>query len=254
MAPQIFSADDIPKIFFLVLLEGLLSADNALVMAIMVQHLPKPLQQKALLYGLGGAFVFRAIAILLASYILALWWLQLLGAGYLIYVTLKHFLKSGKAKNVHAVGQGFWGTVVAVELADIAFAIDSVLAAVAFVHDEHKLWVVYTGAIIGVIMLRFAAGVFVKLLERFPALDHVAYLLVGWVGVKLLFAAGESFSRNYKSSLSFEIHHMPQPIFWGVMIAILVVGVGYAIKHRNPEPAASVEEIAEQLEEPAKGA
>ncbi|MCG9893984.1 MAG: hypothetical protein MH204_00730, partial [Fimbriimonadaceae bacterium] len=122
---QTFSSSDVGTILFLILLEGLLSADNALVLAIMVRHLPHEQQRKALLYGLGGAFVFRLIAILLASYIIRLWFLQLAGALYLLFVTLKHFIgvAGGPKKSKELAGAAFWPTVVAVELTDIAFAV-----------------------------------------------------------------------------------------------------------------------------------
>lgn len=252
---QRFSAADLPIVGLLILLEGLLSADNALVLAIMVKHLPKKLQQKALLYGLGGALVFRLVAIVLATHILALWWLQLIGALYLIFVTWKHFAKhdDGELKKGPKVGRGFWPTVVAVELADIAFAIDSVVAGVALVagndpaHRDSKLWVVYLGAIIGVVLLRFAAGIFIRLLERFPALDHLAYTLVGWVGVKLLFLAGSSFETTYNAvnpgnHLPIHIPHMSPLIFWSVMALIIAVGVWYA--SRNKAPAGTDEQTA----------
>src|SRR4051794_36194650 len=97
---QSFQTGDIASVVALVLLEGLLSADNALVLAIMVRHLPKQQQQRALLYGLVGAFVFRLVAILLASFVLKLWWLQAIGAAYLLYLPFKHFLKGQAAKDV----------------------------------------------------------------------------------------------------------------------------------------------------------
>ena len=68
----------------LIILEGLLSADNALVLALLVRHLPEKQQHKALLYGLVGAFVLRGIFIVLAGFIIRLWWLCALGAAYLI--------------------------------------------------------------------------------------------------------------------------------------------------------------------------
>ncbi|MCW5935710.1 MAG: hypothetical protein KIT11_00180 [Fimbriimonadaceae bacterium] len=246
MSPQTFSAADLPVIGFLVLLEGLLSADNALVLAIMVRHLPRVEQKKALLYGLGGAFVFRALAILLASYIIQLWWLQLIGAGYLLYITIKHFRQRHVGDDAvgSAVQKGFWATVVAVELTDIAFAVDSVVAAVAIVKGPEKLWVVYTGAIFGVVLLRFAAGFFIGLLDKFPSLEHLAYALVGWVGVKLSLMAGHNaivaYNRSAPERLGFAIPEMPHLVFWGVMGLMIAVGIIHAVRNRAPRGEASL--------------
>jgi YkoY family integral membrane protein len=232
MFEQTFQVGDLAGVGALVVLEALLSADNALVLAIMVRHLPRKLQQKALLYGLGGAFVFRLIAILFASVVLQQWWLQAVGAIYLLFLPIKHFRQhgGGDASRAKPVGAGFWQTVIAVELTDIAFAIDSVLAGVTFIDNRtEKLWVVYFGAVIGIILLRFAAGMFIKLLDRYPVLDHVAYLLVGWVGVKLAFLAGHSFDRNRSGYLPFTIPEMPPVVFWGVLLGIAVIGGWIAI-------------------------
>jgi YkoY family integral membrane protein len=228
---QTFQTGDLASIAALVLLEGLLSADNALVLAIMVRHLPKAQQQKALLYGLGGAFLFRLVAILLAGYVLQMWWLQAIGALYLLFLPAKHFTQHVQQKDIKPVGAGFWMTVIAVDVADIAFAIDSVLAGVAFINDRSKLWVVYLGAVIGIILLRFAAGAFIRLLEKYPVLDHVAYVLVGWVGIKLAFLSGHSLHRVNPATPS--IPELPAWIFWGGLLVIGLGGTLWALRNPN---------------------
>jgi len=243
MFGQTFEPVDLASVAFLVLLEALLSADNALVLAIMVRHLPRKLQQKALLYGLGGAFVFRLIAILFASIVLKQWWLQMLGGAYLLFLPIKHFVahsKSDEAK-AKAVGSGFWQTVIAVELTDIAFALDSVLAGIGFITREgkgmmvDKIWVVYLGAIIGIVLLRFAASMFIRLLEKFPMLDHVAYILVGWVGIKLVFHSAAHYQVNNPNALPFVFPAMNDAVFWGGLFAIVIAGGIIAYTKRTPE-------------------
>lgn len=243
--PQIFEYSDIAVIAMLILLEGLLSADNALVLAIMVRHLPADQRGRALTFGLGGAFVFRAIAIGLAMFIMKLWWLQAIGAGYLIWMMVKHFWFNKDHHEEVEAGHmadkaGFWKTVLMVEIADIAFAVDSVLAGVALakastkVAFESKLWVVYAGAVIGIVLLRFAAKAFLKLLDMYPSLEHLAYALVGWAGVKLLVMAGHHFTADIKPG--FLIPEMEPAVFWSVLVLILIVGTWYAVRHANPKP------------------
>ena len=123
----------------LIFLEGLLAADNAVVMAVMVKHLPKEQQKKALFYGLLGAFVFRFAALFLITILVKYWQIQAIGAAYLLFISIKHIYDNQASKKVmngedgavEKKGSGFWMTVLKVELADIAFAIDSMLAAVA---------------------------------------------------------------------------------------------------------------------------
>ncbi|ARD49137.1 hypothetical protein SporoP37_13770 [Sporosarcina sp. P37] len=188
----------------LIVLEGLLATDNAVVMAVMVKHLPKPQQKKALFYGLLGAFVFRFTALFMITFLVKFWEIQAIGAIYLLFIAGKNIYdkithKPDDHPNKKPKRQsGFWMTVLKVELADIAFALDSMLAAVALavtlpeLGDFHigginggQFTVMLLGGMIGLIMIRFAARQFVILLEKYPTLETAAFLIVGWVGVKL---------------------------------------------------------------------
>ncbi|RBW68797.1 TerC family protein [Bacillus taeanensis] len=191
-------------LLLLVALEGLLAADNALVLAIMVKHLPEEERRKALFYGLAGAFVFRFTSLFAISFLVDVWQVQAIGALYLLFIAINHIvrkklLNKGKEEIITKKKKaGFWGTVFKVELADIAFAVDSILAAVALAVtlpntnlpqigglDGGKFLVIFAGGLIGLIIMRFAANFFVKLLHSKPGLEIAAFLIVGWVGVKL---------------------------------------------------------------------
>ncbi len=191
----------------LVVLEGVLAADNALVLAILVKDLPEQERKKALFYGLAGAFVFRFTSLFAISYMVNVWQVQAIGAVYLIFIAINYLIKKylrSKSEDNHEQelktkkGSGFWLTVLKVELADIAFAVDSILAAVAIAVtlpdtnlpkigdlDGGKFLVIFLGGFIGLVIMRFAATHFVKLLQRKPGLETAAFLIVGWVGVKL---------------------------------------------------------------------
>jgi YkoY family integral membrane protein len=239
---QVLEAKDVATIAVLAVLEGLLSADNALVLAIMVKHLPKDDQKRALLYGLGGAFIFRFLAILFATIVLKQWWLQALGAAYLLFVTVKHFAGAASKKEIRPVKRSFWATVAVVEITDIAFAVDSVLAGITFVgNKDSKIWVVFFGAIVGIVLLRFAASLFIRLLDKYPSLDHVAYLLVGWVGIKLAFISANCWSKL--SPVNPHIPHLPAPIFWPVLLAVAGIGGFFAMRRPDPDPPSRTDEL-----------
>ncbi|MDQ0174572.1 TerC family protein [Bacillus chungangensis] len=191
-------------LLILICLEGILSADNAVVMAVMVKHLPKEQQKKALFYGLLGAFVFRFASLFIITILVQAWQVQAMGAAYLLYLSVHHLIKTMKRtkKNAEQPKQvkssSFWMTVLKVEIADIAFAVDSMLAAVALAMtltpaglfhiggmDGGQFIVVFLGGMFGLILIRFAATWFIKVLEKYPTLETAAYLIVGWVGVKL---------------------------------------------------------------------
>ncbi|MCY7593356.1 hypothetical protein MH139_18650, partial [Bacillus altitudinis] len=83
-------------------LEGILAADNALVMAVMVKHLPEKQRKKALFYGLAGAFVMRFGSLFLISFLVDVWQVQAIGAIYLLYISIHHILKSHVFKKKEA--------------------------------------------------------------------------------------------------------------------------------------------------------
>jgi YkoY family integral membrane protein len=184
-------ASDLFTIALLVLLEGLLSADNALVLAILVLGLPRADQRKALRYGIIGAFAFRILATLLAVQLIAFGWVKLVGAAYLLYLTFKHFFGHGGTAERRSIPQAraafglsaFWATVVKVELTDIVFAIDSILVAVAM---SSKTWVIIAGGIFGIVAMRLVIGQLLTIVRRYPALVDGAFIIIAWVGVKLL--------------------------------------------------------------------
>lgn len=237
LSTQTFQPSDIGIVGFLVVLEALLSADNALILAIMVRHLPKRDRKRALFYGLGGAFVFRFIAILLAKQVLLFWWLQAVGAVYLLYMPVAHFRGKHVEKGAKPRGRKFWTTVLAVEVSDLAFAIDSVLAGVALIRSPQKIWVVFAGAAIGIVLLRFAANEFIKLLAKYPMMDDVAYIMVGWVGAKLSLTAVHNYGEVMQGSLQ-GFPEMPDLAFWGAMAAIFILGLFFAVRkgHRELKP------------------
>jgi len=255
MVEQVFESRDLLTVGLLVILEALLSADNALILAIIVRHLPKDQQKKALFYGIGGAFILRLLAVVLASQLIGFWWLQAIGAAYLLWLPIKHFVAQHKAKTqIHEPKKaGFWMTVLYAELADIAFAIDSVLVAVAIEPHKNKIWVVYMGAIMGIILLRWAAGVFLRVMEKYPVLDHIAYILVGWAGLKLVFHAGHNFGIAQEKAgnpLPFTIPSMHPGVFWtGLAIIVIVGGLIAVRKPAMEEPVEDPSQAADQIEE-----
>lgn len=182
---------DLATVGLLVVLEGLLSADNALVVAVMILGLPRRQQRMALRYGLLGAFAFRIIATLLAVYLIRLAWVKLLGGLYLIYLTYQHFFRSGDAQQRSRPRPAkpwmglpaLWGTVVKVELVNVAFSVDSILVAVAM---SSKTWVVLAGGLIGIVAMRAVIAQLLAIVRQYPTLVDGAFIIIAFVGSKLL--------------------------------------------------------------------
>jgi len=231
------TAEAILAIVIIVALEAILSVDNAMVLAVMVKPLPPDLRKKALLYGIIGAYVLRGLALLFATLIINVWWIQVLGGVYLIYLALKFFLhrQSDEAKSPEqvlkaSVQQSFWRIVVMVNVVDLAFAIDSVLVVVAF---SKVFWVVFAGVAIGILLIRLAAGWMVRVMEHYPKLEAVAYAVVGWAGIKL---ALEGWNLGAEAWLHNEalVLHLPKGLFLGVTLLILLAGTLWALRSGKP--------------------
>jgi YkoY family integral membrane protein len=171
----------------IIILEVLLSIDNAAVLATMVKTLPKESQKKALTYGIVGAYLFRGLALLFATILLKIVWLKILGGLYLVYLAYTNLKLNSEDDGPKSISipflNIFWSTVVAIELADLVFSIDNVFAAVAF---TDKIELIYLGVFIGIIAMRFAATAFVRLIEKHPILEKVAFWVVGFLGAKLI--------------------------------------------------------------------
>ena len=223
---------DVITIGILVVLEGLLSADNALVMAIMVLGLPRANHQKALRYGLIGGFAFRIIATLLAASLIRVAWIKLAGGLYLGYLTWGHFggRGGGDRQEVPRALPGFglsafWATVVRVELVNLAFSIDSILVAVAM---SPKIQVIIAGGLLGIVAMRVVAGRLIELIRKYPAIVDGAFVIIGWVAIKLVV--------EYAHDVHWVTFEIPRSLSLGLIVIIFTASYLYARK-QGPKPA-----------------
>ena len=238
---------DFLTVALLVALEGFLSVDNAMVLAVLVLGLPKPQQRKALRYGIVGAFAFRGVATLLAIYLISLSWVKLVGSLYLLYLVYQHFGGGEDAEARRTPKRAkpwlglspFWATVVKVELTDIVFAIDSILVGVAM---SPKLWVVMSGGFLGIVMMRLLIGQMLTLVDRYPPLVDGAFVIIAWVGLKLLV---EFLQKQGYVALSI-------PTWFSLVLIFVIFGISllYAVRaerRRRVAPIGKAEKQARQM-------
>ena len=218
-------------IITLVIMEGLLSFDNALVLATMAGKIKDPaLQKKALTYGMAGAVAFRALFIFLGVVLIKFWWLKVLGGAYLLKLAYDHFFKNEDEDEdgvldkyqdtlLHKVLRKFgihlsffWSVIISIELMDLAFSVDSILAALAL---SDKFWVLLVGGVLGIAMMRGVAGVFIKLIEKVPEMETTAYLLIVIIALKMLLSTVHNIAGLFGHQMA-EIH-----ISHGLFFAIL---------------------------------
>jgi YkoY family integral membrane protein len=219
-----FEGYDFLVILLLVLLEGLLSADNAMVLAVLVLGLPKHERKSALRYGIGGAFAFRSAALLFGLYMMGLALVKLGGALYLLYLPFRHFFGEHRSEGRRSVPAArawlglspFWATVVKVELTDIVFAVDSIVVAVAM---SQKGWVVLSGGMLGIIAMRLVIGQLLSVVERYPALVDGAFVIIAWVGMRLLIQF-----LHQEGILSWEV---PEWLGYGLIVVIFAAALAW---------------------------
>lgn len=173
-------------LLILIFLEAVLSADNAIALAAIAQGLEdKKLERQALNIGLVFAYVLRITLLLTATEIQKFWQFELLGAVYLLWLVFQHF-SSAETKDDHHHGPRFsslWRAIPVIAFTDLAFSLDSVTTAIAVSQEK---WLVLTGTTIGIITLRFMAGLFIRWLDEFANLEDAGYITVSLVGLRLL--------------------------------------------------------------------
>jgi YkoY family integral membrane protein len=232
---------DLLTVGLLVVLEGLLSADNALVVAVMILGLPRRQQKMALRYGLLGAFAFRIIATLLAVYLIRLAWVKLLGGLYLLYLTYQHFYQSGDAEQRSKprpakpwLGlSALWGTILKVELVNVAFSVDSILVAVAI---SSKTWVVLTGGLLGIVAMRIVISQLLVIVRRYPTLVDGAFVIIALVGAKLLI--------EYAGAMNWIHYEMPKWLSLGLIAITFLIAY---LQARRKGPVAETDDEAAAL-------
>lgn len=181
-----FSLEALIVLSILVVLEALLSADNAIALAAIARGLEdKELERRALNFGLVVAYVLRITLILTATWVQQFWQFELLGAAYLLWLVFQHFT-SQETEGDHHHGPRFNSLLQAIPViafTDLAFSLDSVTTAIAVSQEK---WLVLTGATIGIITLRFMVGLFIRWLDEYENLEDAGYVTVALVGLRLL--------------------------------------------------------------------
>jgi YkoY family integral membrane protein len=181
-----FSVEASIVLLVLIFLEAILSADNAIALAAIAQGLgDKKLEQQALNFGLVVAYVLRITLLLTATWVQQFWQFELVGAAYLLWLVFQHFTSPEDEDSQHHGPKyaSLWQVIPVIALTDLAFSLDSVTTAIAVSNDT---WLVITGTTVGVITLRFMAGLFIRWLDEYTYLEDAGYITVALVGLRLL--------------------------------------------------------------------
>ncbi|WGS82370.1 MAG: DUF475 domain-containing protein [Candidatus Karelsulcia muelleri] len=192
----------------IVLIEALLSIDNATILTTLVKNINKKDRKKALNYGILGAYLFRIISLIFAAVIINMWWLKLIGGFYLIDLGINHFLKK-EEKNFFKINffSKIWVTILYVELIDFLFSIDNIFAGISYSNNP---LLIFLGVFISLFLLRISTVKLLKLTEKYSSLEDSAYFIIILLGLKLIISLYEKIYQDdnftlFLQSKSFQI-------------------------------------------------
>ena len=174
-------------LLILIGLEAVLSADNAVALAAIARGIQgNDRQLTTLNLGMFLAYILRIILILSATWMLRFWQFELLGAAYLLWLAFNYFTSEQEEESSD---RGFsfvsiWQAIPTIAVTDLAFSLDSVTTAISV---SDSTWLIIAGGTIGVITLRFLAGLFLRWIDEYTYLKDAGFITVGFVGVQLLF-------------------------------------------------------------------
>ncbi len=218
------------KLLEIVALNIVLSGDNAVVIALACRALAPEQRNKGIALGAGVAVVLRVVFTVLIASLLNMPFLHIVGALLLVWIAVKLIVEDGESdENSIAASSKLWKAVQTVAIADIVMSLDNVLAIAAVAKDSIPLLV--AGLVISIPLIVLGASLITSLLTRFPVLVWAGAALLGWV-------AGEMFDSDPWLIARFGAETLHRYEYPAALIgALLVLGLGYLLKHRRPDPA-----------------
>lgn len=223
-----FSPEWFAALSGIILLDLILSGDNAILIALACKNLPEHNRGKAILVGGMGAVGIRIVCTLFATGLLALPYLEFVGGALLLYIAVK-LLVDHKGEEKSEAPASFWAAIRTILIADFVMSIDNVLslAGVANTVPEGKWSLIIVGLLISIPIVLFGAQFFLMLMKKIPALVYAGAALLGFTAAKLMVA-----DKGLGAGLE------PYSLYMEVGFVVLVLGIGYWLNHRNKDVAA----------------
>jgi YjbE family integral membrane protein len=218
------------KLAEIVALNIVLSGDNAVVIALACRALSPAQRTKGIVLGAGVAVLLRVVFTVLIASLLNAPFLRIVGALLLIWIAVKLVIEDGEQdEDAVKASDKLWKAVQTVAIADIVMSLDNVLAIAAVAKDSIPLLV--AGLIISIPLIVVGASLITNLLTRFPVLVWAGAALLGWVAGEMLDSDPWLVSQ-FGADL---LHKLEYPA--AILGALIVVGLGYLLKNRRPDPA-----------------
>jgi YjbE family integral membrane protein len=231
MTPEFWVA-----LFQIILINIVLSGDNAVVIALACRSLPPQQQKKAIMFGSVGAIVLRVILTFFAVFLLQQPYLKLVGAALLLWIGIG-LLKGDDDEEDIEGNAGLMAAVKTIIIADLVMSLDNVIGVAAAAKGDLLLLVL--GLVISIPLIIFGSTIILKLMNRFPIIITIGAGLLGWVAGEM--AVGDPAIKGFVEH--FHFLHTVAPVAG----AVIVVALGKYLASR----AASAAEDHAGADQPA---
>jgi len=223
----------------IILINIVLSGDNAVVIALAAKSLPPRQKRLAILYGSAAAIILRIVLTIFALQLLTLPYLKLVGAVALFYIGVQLLAEDDGEEQVEG-HSNLWGAIKTILIADLVMSLDNVLGVAAAANGNLVLLII--GLAISVPLIVFGSTLVLKLMEKFPIIITLGAALLGYLAGEMLFS-----DTAVEPWIAANIPHHQIPLFGsshlsipGIVLAIGVVAIGSWIAKRHKKPAEAV--------------
>jgi len=227
---------DVSKI---IIIDLLLSGDNAVVIALACRNLPEAQRRKGIMYGVSGAIGLRVVLTFFAVGLLSLPYLKLVGALLLLWIGIKLILpeEGVHGENSIKAEAHLWGAIKTIIVADFVMSLDNVLGVAAVAKDN--VWLLVFGLLVSIPMIAWSSQLVLKLIDRYPLIIYAGGALLGYVAGEMVL--GETLVKPLA-----EAHHY---LHWLVpgLSAVFVLLTGLWLAMRKAVVAKAVNLVDERV-------
>jgi len=230
MLEMLFAPQFWVDVFKIIVIDLLLSGDNAVVIALACRNLPLEQRKQGILYGVGGAIVLRIVLTFFAVSLLALPYLKLIGAILLLWIGVKLILPEDDegGEGIKAEGN-LWGAVKTIIVADFVMSLDNVLGVAGAAHGSPLLLIF--GLLVSIPLIAWSSQLVLKLIDRFSWVMYAGGALLGYVAGEML--VGEDLFKPLLESQHY-LHGLLPVI---CALAVLIIAKLLSLRAVESQPA-----------------
>ncbi len=201
----------------IMLVNIVLSGDNAVVIALAARNLPPQHQRQAIVWGSGGAIVLRVALTIVAVQLLKIPFLQCLGGLLLVWIALQLLVEQDEPEGAHHAHGDLLGAVKTILIADVVMSLDNTLAIAGVAKGNWTLLI--TGLALSIPLIVVGSTVIMKVMDRFPVVVYVGAALIAWTAGEMI--DSDQAVQPFLPALFHGTVYLP------LLLTVLVIGYGW---------------------------